>query len=73
MCVYLWEATEWSNVANNVIRLREKCVSLSVKLLQIECTLTDDVTRLVAVRNKTFCERKRFEEQFSCSSSSAAL
>ncbi len=51
MCVYLWEA-ERSNVANSVIRLREKrVVCPSVELQQLECTLTDDVTCLVAVRN----------------------
>ncbi len=40
-------------VAISVIQSREKCVvCLSVELQQIECTLTADVTRLVAVRNK---------------------
>ncbi len=54
MCNYLWrQTTERSNIVNSVIQLREKCVvCLSVELQQIECTLTDDVTRLVAVRNK---------------------
>ncbi len=52
-CIYGRHATEQSNVATSVIRLREKrVVCLSVELQQIECTLTDDVTNLVAVRNK---------------------
>ncbi len=51
-CIYGRHPTERSNVANSGIRLREKCVvCLSVELQQIECALTDDVTRLVAVRN----------------------
>ncbi len=46
-----------------MILWRENCdVCLSEELQQIECTLTDDVTRLAAVRNKNIlC-------QFSCSS-----
>ncbi len=52
-CIFERHATERSNGANSLIRLREKCVvCLSVELQQIECTLTDDVTSLVAVRNK---------------------
>ncbi len=52
-CIYGRHATERSNVAHSVIRMREKCVvCLSVKLQQIECTLTNDVMRLVAVRNE---------------------
>ncbi len=54
-CIYGRHTTERSNIANTVMWLREKCVvCLSVELQQIECTLTDDVTRLVAVRNTNF-------------------
>ncbi len=52
-CIYWRHETERSNVVNSLIQLRENCVvCLSVELQQIESTLTDDVTRLVAVRNK---------------------
>ncbi len=50
-CIYGRHPTERSNVANSAIQLREKCAALSVELQQIECALTNDVTRLVVVRN----------------------
>ncbi len=65
-CIYGRHATEQSNVVNSLIQLREKhVVCLSVELQQIECTLTDDITHLVAVRNKNILCHS-FQLFFSC-------